>query len=354
MHPVTTRGRTQRTGGAPLTTRSAALLLAAACASSAGPPVKPGFLARRDYVSISYIGVAAADTNGDKIPDLIGLGGADIEVLFGNGNGTFRQGPKTYTGLYNQFYPVASDLNGDRKIDLIFSGAQQQSGPWGLGVSLGNGDGTFQTATFYQIGTDVYPGNVVLGDFNSDGIPDVALSGESGIWLFTGKGGGAFNPGVLTPFSQTFGGEAVAAQFSSGNLDLAVTTSTGFAVFLGNGDGTFQPPQQYNIGLGTLDRAWIATADLNLDGYSDVAVAGYPLTPPAPGYVEVYLGTGTGALTGPAHAQLSPVEQIALGDLNGDGIPDLVGASGFVAFGNGDGTFKAPRYYPVPSGTERS
>lgn len=62
-------------------------------------------------------------------------------------------------------------------------------------MSFGNGDGTFQPPVAYFAGTDYPVGQVVLGDFNGDGILDAALPGSSGIWLFTGAGGGVFNTG---------------------------------------------------------------------------------------------------------------------------------------------------------------
>lgn len=157
----------------------------------------PYFIARRDYAGLSD-GIAVADTNGDHTPDLITVGRGEAEVFLGNGNGTFRQGPTSQFGI-GAVYPVARDLNGDGRVDLVLSGGNDFV--YGIGVSLGNGDGTFQPVVFYQAGSDTSLGNAVLGDFNNDGIPDALVTGESGIWLFTGKGDGTFNAGVLTPLA---------------------------------------------------------------------------------------------------------------------------------------------------------
>ena len=156
---------------------------------------QPLYLARRDY-PVAASGLVAADANGDGIPDLIYSHDNDADVLFGNGNGTFRPGPVSDIKLGFDVAPIARDLNGDSKIDLIYSAALGE-GPAGFAVSLGNGDGTFQPATFYQAGNDLYTLNAILDDFNGDGIPDVVLDGNSGIWFFAGKGNGAFAPGVL-------------------------------------------------------------------------------------------------------------------------------------------------------------
>ncbi|HUJ22719.1 MAG TPA: VCBS repeat-containing protein, partial [Bryobacteraceae bacterium] len=84
--------------------------------------------------------LAVADTNGDGIPDLICSG---ISVLFGNGDGTFRPGPasQVFFGANN---PTPVDLNGDGKIDLVVTAGASVVGPYGIAVTFGNGDGTFQ------------------------------------------------------------------------------------------------------------------------------------------------------------------------------------------------------------------
>jgi len=169
-----------------------------AIAAAANGPAT--FFARRDYGPGADF-VQVADVNGDGIPDLVEVSGASNEIttLLGNGDGTFRAGPTSKPGLLIQTggsIVRAIDLNGDGKIDLVIDGAANGMG--GIGVCFGNGDGTFQPAIFYQASSDTEMDDLVLGDFNGDGIPDAVSTGlESGVWLFVGKGGGVFSPGVL-------------------------------------------------------------------------------------------------------------------------------------------------------------
>jgi hypothetical protein len=134
-----------------------------------------------------------------------------------------------------------------------------------------------------------------------------------------------------------------------GKLDVAaITTFTGqAAVLLGRGDGTFQPVVYYAIdNSGSESLRWVTAADFNGDGNMDLAVADY-----LGGYVAVLLGNGDGTFKPPIKVLLSGPfpEFVAVGDFNGDHIPDLVTVDAAspcpcisVLLGNGDGTFQSP------------
>ncbi|MGA2591126.1 MAG: VCBS repeat-containing protein [Bryobacteraceae bacterium] len=328
-----------------------AVLLACQAAS---PPI-PTFEARRDYYVVLENWLDVADANGDGVPDIITTGCGAVRVLFGSGNGTFRQGPKTLTGMQGGCIGVAADTNGDGRADLVFAGSFANAQvPAGIGVSLGNGDGTFQTAAVYPAGTDAYIDWPVVGDFNGDGIPDAATIGESGVWVFLGKGGGVLDPGVLVPFPGPGNGEILAADFNhDGKLDLVVTqhnpgvgSKGGFAIFLGNGDGTFQSPE---VVITPTEPGFMAVGDVNNDGYPDIVLTQDSGVQDS--YVYLYLGNGTGGFSGPSYVYLPGGSQLAIADVNGDGNPDLINGAVNIAFGNGKGQFKEPVYYPVQAGT---
>jgi len=314
--------------------RTAFLILIAWCEVATGAINQPQFFARRDYSSNGTSGfVAVADINGDGIPDLVAtyVDGSNVYTLLGNGNGTFRSGATYQPGFFALSNVVPIDLNGDGKIDLVIAGSPTLGSSGGIGVCFGNGNGTFQPPVTYAVADDF--GFVMIGDFNGDGIPDAALASELGVWIFIGKGGGVFDPGVLSiSVSNTTG--MVSADFNGdGKLDLAFGISGAFEVAFGNGNGTFQTPVSYAVS-GT--PTWLAAGDLTGDGSVDLVVGN-----------EVYLNNGKGTF---APVSANPVgPQFAIGDVNGDHIPDLVGSLGQVALGRGNGQFAPPKTYPVES-----
>jgi len=323
----------------------AACLLACVIAASAATPTMPNFLARRDYTGLNSNWVQIGDTNGDGIPDLIADWEGEIEVSFGNGDGTFRPGPSLRV-LGGSVSFLASDLRGDGRVDLVMPAGG------GVDVCLGNGDGTFQSPVSYTVndGGITY---AVVGDFNGDGIPDIATPGVLGVWLFTGKGDGTFNAGVLAaslPQPFPFGAPIVAADFNGDHkLDLAVTLpwgggasvpGQGTAVLLGNGDGTFRSP----IMLSQPKNAYGLSAGQLPNGHPGLVV--YDTQN---GDAYAFYGNGTGGFSGPKKLPFSPFSAgaFAIGDVNGDGIPDLVSPGAYIAFGTASGTFSNPIYYPV-------
>jgi hypothetical protein len=131
--------------------------------------------------SAIYSGPAVIrDFNGDAKPDIAVGTYNGIALLQGNGDGTFQS--PVYSNSTIQFccQMVAADVNHDGKPDLINVVNSYVS----VYVMLGNGDGTFQPARTYNANGQVFSGNMVTGDFNSDGVADIGLTIQN---VFTGK-----------------------------------------------------------------------------------------------------------------------------------------------------------------------
>jgi len=237
---------------------------------------------------------------------------------------------------------ATGDFNGDGIPDLAVGGANWTT----VAILLGNGDGTFRSEP-NSIREGNYSNFVATGDFNGDGIPDLAIAtsgnysdlpGSVSIWL--GNGDGTFTL-KSSPATGVLPQSVAIADFNGDGIpDLAVAnySDNTLTILLGNGDGTFTTVAK-SPATG-LSPYFVAAGDFNGDGIQDLAVAnsgGSTLT--------ILLGNGDGTFT----AAASPTTgngpaAIAVGDFNGDGKADLAVAnynSGTVTvlLGNGDGTF---------------
>jgi hypothetical protein len=284
-----------------------------------------------------------------------------LSVLLNNGAGSVVSAPAYATGAFPSAI-AAGDFTGSGLPDLVTVGFDGQAH-----VLLNNGDGTFQSA-----GTLSAPGvgtSVVVGDFNGDGKPDIAtfsrdFNGHSHVNVFLGNGDGTFQAdrifdlgsGTASAF-----GKIVAGDFDGdGRLDLAVLFRNNVSrqnlveVLLGNGDGTFRATEPHQVDTGGVGEAsGLVAADFNGDGKLDLAVANEGNANGDGARVSVLLGNGDGSFQDPVSIPVpgGPF-QVAAGDFNGDGIPDLVTVNALtntvsVLRGNGDGTFGAPVNYPV-------
>jgi dienelactone hydrolase len=298
-------------------------------------------------------GTAAAvtgDFNGDGKLDLAvaNYNSNNVSILLGNGDGTF-QAAVNYGVGDTPLYLAAGDFNGDGKLDLAVPNSSSNSNS--VSILLGNGNGTFQAAVNYAVGTN--PNSVAIGDFNTDGKLDlvVANTGSNNVSVLLGNGDGTFQPPVNYASGGSVLGEMAVGDFNhDGKLDLAVANQYGggpVSVFLGNGDGTFQAAVNYAVGSSPHG---VAAGDFNGDGKLDLAVANN-----ISGDVSILLGNGDGtfqaAVNYPAGSGPNTVE---VADFNEDGKLDLVVADAFtntvsVLFGNGDGTFQPAVLYTTGS-----
>ncbi len=308
--------------------------------------------------------VAVVDLNGDGKLDLVltvvSQGG--VGVFLGRGDGTFQPEVNYTTGVYPLAF-TAQDMNGDGNLDLVV--ADQESNY--VSVLLGKGDGTFSPRTNLPAGpsspVQLYATAAVVGDFDGDGIPDLAVDevdfdypGTGVVSVLLGKGKGVFQSPVSTKSNGAMDIMEAGDFNGDGRLDIALSTGNGAAVMLGNSDGTFGSPLQVVNTLGTPARG-LVTGDFNNDGNQDLVVLANGFVQANPIYV--LLGNGDASFQ-PARqfwGSTSLPMAIAAADFNHDGKLDLVvnlNPNGIaVMLGNGDGTFQSAVTYPtdqLPSG----
>ena len=198
---------------------------------------------------------------------------------------------------------VAGDFNRDGKPDLAVSG-DDSAGNGAVEILLGNGNGTFRSAGLITVGSPA--SRIAAADFNLDGALDLAVSvGTHGqVMILLGNGDGSFrtplDSGAKTPAAQLSAlvpGMAIGDVNGDGKPDLVLgpytfASSGSIAVMLGNGDGTFQGP--VNSSFDRVDKPRMVVADLNGDGRADVFLTGWSST-----YNQRYgrLGNPDGSLT---------------------------------------------------------
>lgn len=293
----------------------------------------------------NYTSVNLVDVNGDGRPDIVGGGfGSNTSVALNQGNGVFANGVNYNNGGSNGARVVVGDLNGDGRPDIVSFNQDSNT----IGVLSGNGNGTFLAPTVYSAG--LQPSWGALSDFNGDGRLDIVVSntasggGTASIGVYLGNGDGSF--GVAQTYgvdgSTNIRGSTISDTNNDGYLDIVYANGSGrIYTLFGNGDGSFRARTTSVIFGGTYSAWNTVLADINGDGIEDLVTSGDGGTSGA----QVMLGNSDGTFSASATVLASgggnnTNRGIAIGDLNGDGVPDITtgsfGNQGIYVF-NGDG-----------------
>ncbi|MCU1302954.1 MAG: hypothetical protein JWQ87_3238 [Candidatus Sulfotelmatobacter sp.] len=249
-------------------------------------PTCTGFKLPVNYnlgVGVSPVSLAAADFNGDGVPDIVVANSGNstnpggIIVLLNRGDGTFGPPILTSAGLHPNFV-IAADFNGNRRQDIAVT--NQDSGD--VSILLGNGDGTFTLKSTNCVGNILckgVPSSVAAADFNGDGKLDLAVTNydDTSVSILLGNGDGTFGaPKVSTVWANPLYVVAAPIQGNSSQQDLVIANSENdtVCVLLNqlNRSGGFKGAPQHTYATGEAPAA-LTVADFNADGKLDVAVA---------------------------------------------------------------------------------
>jgi hypothetical protein len=286
--------------------------------------------------------VICADFNNDSAADLAVANWTDntVSVLLGHGDGTFAPAPTAATGG-NPHALTVGDFNRDGALDLASANALDVSILLAQRDAAGHGTGSFQPAVTITFADFSYPQSMHAGDFNGDGLLDIATAivfdsasqgPSSAAAVLRGDGQGNFSaPQYTGPNENNYNFTAVAAKFNGDAFDdfVAVSSIGTVVVRLGSSTGlqysnTFSVPADYAYS--------IAAGRLDGDAHMDLLIGDFN------GNVTVLRGNGAGGFSSVGvFATGAPVTDLALADFNGDGELD-VAASKKLLEGRGDGT----------------
>ncbi len=264
--------------------------------------------------------LTAGDIDGDGRVDLVVANHETdyVTVLFGRPGGDVTTRPHSRVTVGVSPHPhavVLRDFDRDGRLDLLVDDRDREA----VRYFRGRGDGTFAEAESIAVGGDPYRG-IATGDLNGDDLPDIATPNPDHVSVLLGDGAGGFTPkATLTPgfapFSVSVGdfdgdglGDVAAG---SGERVGSLTTWTGMP------DGSFREAGRHDIAAGPTT---MAAADLTGDGADELVVASY-----VGGEVAVLTGGTRQVLL--RFTVVGYPYHVATGDLDGDGRTDFAVAN---------------------------
>jgi hypothetical protein len=337
-----------------------------------------GFAPQVSYATASAPqGIFVVDFDGNRSLDFVVDEWTDWnytpQFFANNGIGSFR--PAASTGASTNSYSgmAAADFNGDGVLDLAsqadpLANTTPMGAPGTLVIDFGLAGGGFASQPVTYAAPRTY-GDCVVGDFNGDGHPDLAVAawntverngglpvpgpGDFAFYVYINAGDGTF--GAASSLTSTSPPGIVAGDFNGDGLtDLAniYTAGTyegaGIGIYFNAGEGTFASEVTYATNSFGEPNSGLAAADFNGDGLPDLATFVYD-TATSTTQLVVLLSAGGGRFQAPvASPAVGLPNQVVVGDFNGDGVPDLaVGPDVTIYRGNGDGTFGLGVSYAV-------
>jgi hypothetical protein len=256
---------------------------------------------------------------------------ASVSVLRGNGDGTFGAQEDAGGNLPCRQL-ITADVNGDQHLDLVSAAGAGQA----VQVLRGLGDGTFGAPTTIALPPDVE--SVAAADFNEDDAPDlIAISNTGFRSVILNDGAGNFGAPITTALAGVPDRVATADFNVDGRPDLVVTDEFNNAVrvLLGQPGGAFGAPLVMDAGVARGRDVW--AGDLDHDGDGDILVSSDPNDQNT--WVTLFTGLGNGTFAAAVNLLVPDMGGgldlrggLDVGDLDGDGTPDIAHACKNQAF----------------------
>jgi hypothetical protein len=282
-----------------------------------GPPIESVFKLKGRALYIANP-VVAGDYNNDHKLDLAVPvsqnnrgNGWEIAALLGDGKGKFTLGPLSSVRGNSGIVAPAGDVNGDGNLDFMTTDFFAEGSSASVNLLLGLGDGSFGARIGIGFGSANGAYSPIVGDFNEDGLLDIAVLNGSLLMVALNQGGGSFGNPASYPIP--FASLLMTADINDdGHLDLITDTGV---VLLGKGDGTF------TNGQSVASRGITLAGDFNGDGKVDLVTTSG---------VSVLLGNGDGTFQPPIPTGygFNGTQGVAIGAFRPDGRFDLVGSGG--------------------------
>lgn len=256
--------------------------------------------------------IAKGDFDNDGLLDIAAIGWNSFEIVLNNGGLKFKL-PLFYALPGMPSGITVSDFNNDSRLDLAicYSNLNKISTFINLGALAFN---QITTTTPININNDL-----TSGDFDNDGINDIAMIENLNVRIFKGLGTGNFNLAVTYPTTSNLHHIKACSLNMDGNPDLLAISRTNSSMhtFFGTGTGTFTGIVNYTTGN---QPEWADVADINGDGKADILIINNYYS------MAIHAGLGSNMFSAPPQTFYfsEPGYGIAATDMNGDGTKEIL------------------------------